>query len=260
MTIKVCLAGATGWAGSALAKGLARAEGVQLVSAVSRSRAGQRLEALLDLPGTQCPVFATVGEALARPADVLVEYTKPGAAPGHIRTALERGLHVVVGTSGISEGQYREIDALARARERGVLACGSFSRAFGLVRRLAAMAAKEIEQWEILEFAHDDKVDSPSGTATALAHHLSQVRRPRLTVPMDQVVGPVESRGADLAGTRVHALRLPGYLLGLEVHFGLPGEKLSIHYEIGASAEIYVEGALEAVRRVPGLVGVHRGL
>jgi len=140
MGINVCLAGATGWAGSALARSMATAEGLSLVAAVSRKHAGRNLGDVLGEPGLACPVYATAAEALARPCDVFVEYTKPDSAKANILAALERGAHVVVGTSGLVDGDFAEIDAVARRKQRGVLACGNFALTVVLLQKFAEAA------------------------------------------------------------------------------------------------------------------------
>jgi 4-hydroxy-tetrahydrodipicolinate reductase len=58
----------------------------------------------------------------------------------------------------------------------------------------------------------------------------------------------------------VHSIRLPGYVIGVEILFGLPDQRLSIRHDSGNSARPYVDGALIAIRKVSSLVGVHRGL
>jgi len=211
MTIRVCLAGATGWAGSELASAMAGTSDIALVAAVARRTAGHTLGDVLGEPRLTCPVFASAAEALATPCDVLVEYTKPETAKHNILTALERGAHVVVGTSGLTDADYAEIDAAARTRKRGVLACGNFALTVVLLQRFAEMAAKLIPQWEIIDYAHDDKVDAPSGTVRELASRLSKVRASAPTVPIDQTVGPRETRGATMSGSQVHSIRLPGF-------------------------------------------------
>jgi len=55
-------------------------------------------------------------------------------------------------------------------------------------------------------------------------------------------------------------VRLPGYVIGAEVVFGLPDQRLSLRYDGGSSARPYVDGALLGIREVAGLVGLHRGL
>lgn len=259
--IKVCLAGATGWAGSELARGIATADDLSLVAAVGRSQAGRSLGDVLGEPRlAACVVAASAVEALATPCDVFVEYTKPDSAKGNIVAALERGAHVVVGTSGLTDNDYAQIDAVARAHHRGVLACGNFALTVVLLQKFAEAAAKLIPQWEIIDYAYDGKVDAPSGTARELATRLGKVRAPHNTVPLDETRGPREARGATLSGVQVHSLRLPSFVISAEVVFGMPDQRLTLRHDSGSSARPYVDGALIAIRKVHTLVGVHRGL
>jgi 4-hydroxy-tetrahydrodipicolinate reductase len=254
------LAGATGWAGSELARTIARTSDLALVAAVARKQAGRVLGDVLNEPRLTARIFASAAEALANPCDVFVEYTKPDSAKANILTALDRGAHVVVGTSGLTESDFQEIDVLAREKNRGVLACGNFALTVVLLQKFAEAAARLIPQWEIIDYAHDDKVDAPSGTARELAMRLAKVRQPEPTIPLDRTVGPREARGATLSGSQVHSLRLPGYVISAEIIFGMPDQTLTIRHDSGSSARPYVDGALIAIRRVSTLVGVHRGL
>lgn len=260
MTISVCLAGATGWAGSELSRGIAATHDITLSAAVSRTHAGRNLGDVLGVPKLETPIHATASEALAHPCDVFVEYTKPDVARRNILTALAHGAHVVVGTSGLTESDYDEIDRTARERGLGVLAVGNFALTVVLLEKFAEMAAKLIPQWEIIDYAHHGKVDAPSGTARALAARLAKVGSPKLAVPLEDTVGERAARGATVSGSQVHSVRLPGYVIGAEVIFGLPDQRLTIRHDAGNGAQPYVDGALLAIRKVSTLVGVHRGL
>jgi 4-hydroxy-tetrahydrodipicolinate reductase len=231
-----------------------------LVAAVSRTHAGRRLGEVLGVPQITAPVYASAAEALGHRCDVFVEYTKPDSAKANVLRALEHGAAVVVGTSGLSDEDYAEIDVAARKRGRGVLAVGNFALTVVLMQKFAEMAARLIPQWEIIDYAHDDKIDAPSGTARELATRLSRVRQPEITVPIGQTAGERDARGATLAGTQVHSVRLPGFVISAEVIFGMPDQRLSIRHDSGTSARPYVDGALIAIRRVSTLQGVHRGL
>src|SRR6185312_6379296 len=127
MTVKVCLAGATGWAGSALARSIANTTDVTLVAAIARKSAGLVLGDVLGEPRLEARIYVSVAEALANPCDVFVEYTRPDSARDNVVHALERGAHVVVGTSGLTDADFAQIDELARKERRGVLACGNFA-------------------------------------------------------------------------------------------------------------------------------------
>jgi len=258
--ISVCLAGATGWAGSELARAIAGSSDLALSAAISRGQAGRNLGDVLDDPRISCPIYASAPEALAHRCDVFVEYTKPEIAKANVLAALEHRAHVVVGTSGLTDSEYAEIDVAAKRRERGVLAVGNFALTVVLMQKFAEMAAKWIPQWEIIDYAHDDKVDAPSGTARELAARLARVKTPEPTVPVERTVGEREARGATVSGVQVHSVRLPGFVISAEIIFGMPDQTLSIRHDSGASARPYVDGALLAIRRVPTLRGVHRGL
>ena len=260
MTIRICLAGATGWAGSALSRGLFEAPDMELVGGISRSQAGKVLGDVLGIEGLAAPIFATVADAVESKPDVFVEYTKPNVAKDNILAALRGGAHVVVGTSGLSEEDYKEIDEVAVEVKRGVLAVGNFAITAVLLQKFAEMAARYIPHWEIIDYAHSGKIDAPSGTARELADRLSRVRESQLDVPLETMQGPRESRGVRLNGSQVHSVRLPGYVISVDAIFGMPDQKLIIRHESGTSAEPYVDGALLAIRKVSGLVGVHRGL
>lgn len=237
MTIRVCLAGATGWAGSAVARAIAPLDDITLVSAVSRTHSGHTLGEVLAEPRLTCPVFAAAQEALAaHPCDVFFEFTKPDAAKSNVLTALRHGAHVVIGTSGLTGSDYAEIDSAAERAQRGVLGVGNFALTVVLLQKFAEIAAKFIPQWEIVDYAHDDKKDAPSGTVRELAYRLSKIRESELTVPLDETKGVVETRGARMTGSQVHSIRLPGYTISAEIIFGMPDQKLTIRHDSGASA------------------------
>lgn len=135
--------------------------------------------------------------------------TKPVSAMGNMLAALEHGAHGVVGTSGLTEAGFAQIEVLVRKQQRGVLACGNFALTVVLLQKFAEAAARLIPQWEIIDYAHDDKADAPGGTTRELAFRLSRVRKPEPTVALEQTVGLREARGATVSGSQVHSIRRP---------------------------------------------------
>lgn len=253
MTIRICVAGATGWTGKSLVPAIEAASDLALAGAVARRAAGETLAGVT--------VRASVAEALdAAATDVLIDYTGPDVVKANILAALERGVAVVVGTSGLAAADYEEIAAAAARRGVGVIAAGNFSLTAALLQRFALMAAAHVPQWEIIDYASFDKPDVPSGTARELAERLGAVRAPAIGVPVEKLHGPKETRGADIAGVRVHSVRLPGYIISCEAVFGLASERLSIRHDAGESAAPYVAGTLLAARRARDVTGIVRGL
>ena len=245
MTLRVCIAGITGWTGRPIAEAVEAAADLELVSGVSRSDPAHH---------------STVAEALAAaPADVLVDFTHASAVKNNVLAALEHGVNVVIGSSGLSADDFDEIDASARQRNVGVVAAGNFSLTAALLLRSAVEAARHLDTWEIIDYASAKKTYAPSGTARELAERLAEVRAPTIGVPIDEVLGK-EARGASVAGVQVHSLRLPSFVVSTEVVFAATGERLSIRHDAGETPTPYVAGTLLAIRAVPGRVGLTRGL
>jgi 4-hydroxy-tetrahydrodipicolinate reductase len=243
--IRVLIAGVTGWTGVPLAAAVEAADDLELAGGIARSGADH----------------TSVQEALAATdADVLVDFTSAAAVRANVDAALAGGLHVVVGSSGLSAGDFAEIDAAARAAGRGVIAAGNFSVLAATLLHAATLAARHVSHWEVVDYGSAGKPDVPSGTSRELAERLAEVHPPEPAEHDADVIGPPEARGASVAGTRVHSLRLPGYALSTDVVLATPDERLVVRHEAGASANPYVAGTLLAVRRVSEVTGVLRGL
>ncbi len=244
--IRVCVAGVTGWTGRPVADAVEAASDLELVAGVSRSDPRS---------------YSSVADALdAVNADVLVDYTHAAVIRSNVLAAVERNVNVVVGSSGLSSEDYEEIDALARERQIGVIAAGNFSLTAALLLRSAVEVARHLEAWEVIDYASADKPDAPSGTARELVERLDGVRPPALGVPIEEILGAREARGATVAGTQVHSLRLPSFVVSTEVVFAAEGERLSIRHDAGETPAPYVAGTLLAIRAAPNRVGLVRGL
>jgi 4-hydroxy-tetrahydrodipicolinate reductase len=229
--IRVCIAGITGWVGVPLAKAVASAKDMTLVAGVARNGGDQEGVKIF-------PTVATVLTDPTVPFDVMVDYTSAHAVAENVRQAVQAGRHVIVGSSGMTDAEYSEVDALARERDVGVIAGGNFSLSAALLQRFAVEAARYFPHVEVVDTAHHDKIDAPSGTARELAWRLGQVTG---------------------SPPPVHSIRLHGYTIGVEALFGAPSERLTLHYDGGPGAEPYIAGTLLAIRKVTGVRGVIRG-
>jgi 4-hydroxy-tetrahydrodipicolinate reductase len=210
MKLKVCLAGVTGWIGRPLADAISSADDLELAATVARSARGESVAGVT--------ISGSVSDALATPFDVFVDYTSAAAVKANVLEAIAARRHVVIGSSGLTQDDFAEIDQAARAHSVGVLAVGNFAVSAALLQRFAAEAARHFSAWEIVDYAHDSKVDAPSGTARELAWRLSEAGQSKPAVALENTLGPRESRGATLSGVQVHSLRLPGHTIALEVH------------------------------------------
>ena len=261
MTIKVCVAGVTGWTGSEVARGIIKSTDMVLASAMARSTNGRDVGDVLGLGGPiGVDICDNIQAALQPDVDVFIDYTNVTSVKDHVLYAISQGIAVVIGTSGLTLDDYDEIGVLAQEKGVGVIGGGNFSLTATMMQHLAMIAAEHIPQFEVLEHAWAEKEDVPSGTARELAEKLGNVQKPKQARPIDSLHGPQEARGANINGVQVHCVRTPGFTLRCEAIFGMKGENLVIRHEAGQSAEPYVAGTLLAARKVNSMTGLVRGL
>jgi 4-hydroxy-tetrahydrodipicolinate reductase len=259
VTITVCVAGATGWTGRPIAEAIIAADDLELRSAVSRSAAGHDLG--IAWGGDDCgiPVFASVSDALDR-VDVLVDYTSDQAVRENTLAAIARGVSVVIGSSGLTDDDYTDLDRAAREAGVGVIAAGNFSLTAAMAQAAALLVARHLPYREIIDYASAGKPDAPSGTARELAERLGTVSDNRIDIPVDNTRGHLDARGTTVAGTQIHSIRLPSFVVSTEVLFALPDERLTIRHDAGGTPTPYVNGTLLAVRAAHTRTGLTRGL
>jgi 4-hydroxy-tetrahydrodipicolinate reductase len=234
--IKVSVIGAAGRMGSAVCRTLEAAPDTQLVG---RYDLGDDLG---DLGG----------------ADVVVEFSVPGSAAANVAHCIDRGRHVVVGTTGWTQEALAAVSSqLAGKLGVGVLIAPNFAIGAILMMSFAQQAARFYESAEIVELHHPDKVDAPSGTAARTASMIARARRDAGLgeVPDATTSDPHGARGARIDGIPVHALRLRGLVAHQEVLLGAVGELLTIRHD-SFDRVSFMPGVMAGVRQV----GDHPGL
>lgn len=167
-------------------------------------------------------------------AEVVVDFTVPLSVMENIRIILNSGAHGVIGTTGISEENLREIKALCEKNKVNCLVAPNFAIGAVLMMHFAKEAIKHMPNAEIIEMHHETKVDRPSGTALKTAHLLGK------NIP-------------------IHSVRLPGFVAHQEVIFGGLGQTLTIRHD-SISRESFMPGVILAIRRLPELKGLVYGL
>jgi 4-hydroxy-tetrahydrodipicolinate reductase len=238
---KVAVIGARGRMGTATQAAIDAAEGLELVPGVD--------------VGDDIDMLARGG------AQVAVDFTHPGAVMDNLRWCVEHGIHVVVGTSGVSGERLTQIREWLDGTEVGVLVVPNFSIGAVLMMRFAAEAARYFESVEIVELHHPDKLDAPSGTATRTAELVAdaRLRAERPPLPDATAGDPHGARGARVGDIPVHSVRVRGLVAHQEVLLGTVGETLTIRHDMLDRAAA-LPGVLAAVRAVPGRPGLTVGL
>jgi 4-hydroxy-tetrahydrodipicolinate reductase len=195
-------------------------------------------------------------------ADVAVELTVPDSTVGNVLHCIDRGVHVVVGTTGWDDDRLAEVRRVLTSRaDVGVLVAPNFSVGAALMMRFAEQAARFFESAEVIELHHPDKIDAPSGTAALTARRVARARAEagRGAMPDATTTDPGGARGAVVDGVHVHSVRLRGLVAHQEVLLGSSGEQLTIRHDSYDRAS-FVPGVLAAVRAVPSHPGLTVGL
>ena len=240
--IKVGVLGATGKVGSAVVAGVEKADDLQLAAQVS---AGDSLQVLVD-----------------EGVDVIVDFTTPNAVMDNLEFCINNGIHCVVGTTGFDDERYQKVRDWCAANEGvGVLIAPNFAISAVLTMAFARQAAPFFESAEVVEFHHPNKLDAPSGTAVKTAQGIADARKEAgLTEMPDATEQALDgSRGADVDGVPVHAVRMKGMVAHEEVIFGTTEQSLTIRQD-SYGRESFVPGVLTGVREVANRPGLTIGL
>lgn len=191
-------------------------------------------------------------------ADLVIDATTPQVSIDVVRAATERGINVLVATSGWSAERIALVRPLAEQAETGIVFIPNFSLASVLGSALAAAAAPFFGSAEIVEAHHDKKVDSPSGTAVRTAELIAAARAEQ--GPVSAPHADQRARGQQVASVPVHSLRRPGVIAKQEVILSGPGESLTFTHDTVDPALAYAPGIRLAVPFAATARGVVVGL
>ncbi|MDA8311789.1 MAG: 4-hydroxy-tetrahydrodipicolinate reductase [Actinomycetota bacterium] len=224
------------------------------------SEAG-RLDAASGLGSTV--VSSGIDALVEAEVEVAVDFTVAEAARRTLPWLAERGIHAVVGTTGLgSEDIASAAEAFSHGRANAVIA-PNFAIGAVLLMRLCELAAPLMDAAEIVELHHEDKRDAPSGTAMRTAARIAAARKsaglPAVTDRTTELVVDGARGGAGPGGVRLHSVRLPGLVAHQEVIFGAPGQSLTLRHD-SYDRRSFMPGVLLAVRRVVERPGLTVGL
>lgn len=255
--VRVAVHGASGRMGQMVVDALCHEPEMQIVGAVDLKAA----EDSLPLPdGSGRVPFSSDLEHILTTCqpEVLVDFTTAQATMPAVRTTTEHGVNLVIGTTGLTADDIKEIDRLAQAHRVGVVVAPNFALGAVLMMHLAKIAAKYLDYAEIIELHHHQKADAPSGTALSTARAMASARGKPFLQPLEQGKPP-DSRGKQVEGVAVHSVRLPGLMAHQEVLLGGPGQTLSIRHDT-VSRECFIPGVMLAIKEVVKRKGLIYGL
>jgi 4-hydroxy-tetrahydrodipicolinate reductase len=260
MALRVGVFGAAGRMGTTVCQAISADPDLDLVAAVDPLHVGLDLRQVAKVDGGgDLHVAADAQAFLDANVEVVVDFTVLEAARENLAWAAKHGVHAVVGTSGFSDDDFERI--AASFTSSNCVIAPNFAIGAVLMIRFAELAAPWFETAEIIELHHDNKVDSPSGTAVYTAERLAAASDHWGADPTtkENIAGGRGASGA--AGIRIHAVRMRGMVAHQEVLLGTTGQTLSIRHD-SIDRSSFMPGVILAVKKVgdhPGLtVGLDR--
>ena len=253
--IKVVVHGATGKMGGQTVTSLAAENDLTLVGGTCR----QDRDGSLTLPGGESVPLSTDLAAILDQTnpDVLVDFTNASACMDAAHLAAGRSVNLVLGSSGLNEENIQQLDALAHDNNVGIILAPNFALGAVVLKKLAEQAAPFFDYVDIVESHHEAKIDAPSGFAMAMGQSLAHIKEfTRNVTEKENLPG---TRGGDINGVTIHAIRMPGRITNHEVLMGAPGQTISLKHEI-ISRECYMPGVIRCIRDVVNQKGLVVGL
>jgi 4-hydroxy-tetrahydrodipicolinate reductase len=254
--IRVAVFGALGRMGREVMSAVDADDELELAAAVDREAApgGEEME----VGASTVTVFPSIDELDPSTIDVAVDFTVAGAAVLNIEWALANGVHVVVGTTGISAEELEKLGSMAGSSEANALIAPNFTLGAVTMMRLSEIASNVFSECEIVEMHHRGKVDAPSGTAMETARRIEGA----MSAPDETDATLREApgaRGAKAGPVRIHSIRLDGFVASQKVIFGSPGETLTISHDTTDRA-CFMPGVIMAVKAIGDMPGLTIGL
>jgi 4-hydroxy-tetrahydrodipicolinate reductase len=256
--MKIGIVGCAGRMGRMLLAQVLCTDGCELAGGTERPGHDSLGQDLGLLAGTDAIGLAAAEDAgaLFDASDAVIDFTGPDAIAGHGSLAAERGVALVVGTTGLDRPHLEALNLAAR--RTAVMQAANMSVGvnllLGLARQAAALLGNDYDI-EIMEMHHRHKVDAPSGTALALGEAVAEARGVQLDDAgikvRDGMTGPrrrgdigfASLRGGDVAGEHT-------------VIFATDGEQVLLTHK-ASSRTVFAAGAVNAALwcegREPGL-------
>ncbi len=240
--------------GRTICAGVAADGELELVAAIDPGAAGVVVAAGGDRTIT---ISADLDALVAAGAEVVIDFTVADAARTTVPWLAAHGIHAVVGTTGLNDGDIESFRAAFTTSN--AFMTSNFAISAVLMMRFAELAAPYFESAEIVELHHDGKADAPSGTAITTARRMAAASSDWLPDRTKHEVFPGARGGEGPAGIRIHAVRLRGVMAHQEVIFGAVGQSLTIRQDSYDNAS-YMPGIVLACKRVGSFPGLTIGL
>lgn len=249
--IRVAVCGACGKMGQEVIKAVAKETDLELVSAIDVNNIGKDIGEIIENKAIGVKIANSLEDELIKnKVDVVVDFTNPEQVFKNAVTALNCNVRPVIGTTGLSEEQIKDIEKLAQEKNLGAMIVPNFAIGGVLMMMFAATASKYFSNAEIIELHHNKKKDAPSGTAIKTAQLMAQQRNKFGQDNVSEIETIKGSRGGITeADIHIHSVRLPGFTAHQEVIFGAAGQALTIRHD-SFDRTSFMPGVVLSIRHI----------
>ena len=259
--MKIAVVGAAGRMGQMLVRRIAATQGLSLAGASESPGSNAIGRDAGEVAGLEANGVKITGDSAAAiaAADTVIDFTIPAATAAHAEIAMEKGVAMVIGTTGLDPAQTAAI--LEAAKKVPIMWAANMALGVNILLALIEKTASMLDpsyDIEVLEMHHRHKIDAPSGTALALGRAAAAGRQ----VKLEEVWRKSRDghTGARPAGEIGFATLRGGEEVGVHtVMFAAAGERLELSHR-AFSRETYALGAVTAARwlegKKPGLYGM----
>ncbi|MFP4660930.1 MAG: 4-hydroxy-tetrahydrodipicolinate reductase [Halanaerobiales bacterium] len=257
---RVVVNGACGRMGQEVVRTVVNETDCELVGVCDYSNVGKDIMKILAIDHEPLLIKKDLQLAVRETSpDVLVDFTTPSVVMDNIKTGLQNSVNMIVGTTGITDVDLKTIEEMTDKYQVNALIVPNFAIGAILMMRFAAEAARYLNSVEIIELHHDQKVDSPSGTAIKTAELINENRNEKKSGFVQEIEKIEGARGADADGIHIHSVRLPGMVAHQEVIFGAEGQTLLIKHD-SYNRKSFMPGVRLALNKIEEISGLVYGL
>lgn len=230
MKKRIALSGITGKMGKFLLQGFEINPDYDVVAGIARTE---------DATGV-IPIYSDVKTMYEEVAfDVFIDFTRSAFSKASCVFMLEKGIPIIVGTTGFNKDDILELTEIAHRTETGGIIAPNFAVGIVLLHKYLQMGTKYFKNFAVYEYHHLSKYDNPSGTA----HYLANATR-----------GDTRVEEVD-----IHGFRMPGVLATHTVVMSDESQKIELTHQSN-NRYSFEEGVLLALEMVDALQTLVYGL
>lgn len=260
--ITVMVNGAGGKMGREVVKAVQNDSALKLVGGVDPNLGGQDIGVVAGIGEIGITMSSSLEEALKEiTPQVVVDFTNPAVIYENAKKVLSHGIHIVIGTTGLTAEDRDELARIGETHKAHTLVAPNFSLGAVMMMKTAAQLAPYFPNVEIIELHHNHKYDAPSGTAVLTAKLINEAKAAANVNSAEDLTRESlpGARGAKVDDVTIHSVRLPGYVAHQEVLFGGYDETLVIRHD-SLSRLSFMPGVVLACKMIGQKPGLTYGL